>query len=113
MNIKNSLATAGALLFVAALSCSAANADETSAPAAQSPKLPVTPYSADEATAARVRNLLAADSLVGSASLTVKVANGVVELGGTPKDPQARDLAIRIAQRTHGVTHVVNKMAAN
>ena len=66
---------------------------------------------ADEALAARVRQALAADPRVGSASLTVKVINSVVELGGVPKDVPARDLAVRIAERGYGVKRVFNNMA--
>jgi hypothetical protein len=66
---------------------------------------------ADEALAARVRQALAADPRVGSASLTVKVINSVVELGGVPKDVPARDLAVRIAERVYGVKSVFNNMA--
>lgn len=65
---------------------------------------------ADNATAARVRGALAADVRVGAETLTVKVVNGVVELGGSPKDLRARDLALRIAGRVHGVRTVVNNM---
>ncbi len=68
---------------------------------------------ADEATAARVRAALAADRRVGAGSLTVKVIDGVVELGGVPRDLQARDLAIRIAERTYGVRRVFNNMVFN
>lgn len=65
---------------------------------------------ADNATAARVRGALAADVRVGAESLTVKVVDGVVELGGNPKDLRARDLAIRITGRVPGVRSVVNNM---
>src|SRR5665647_1038535 len=65
---------------------------------------------ADNATAARVRGALAADVRVGAESLTVKVIDGVVELGGNPKDLRARDLAIRITGRVPGVRSVVNNM---
>jgi osmotically-inducible protein OsmY len=74
---------------------------------------PNTPYSANDATAARVRNVLAADARVGVETLTIKVIDGVVELGGTPKDLQARDLAIRITERTYGVKRVINNMVFN
>lgn len=70
-------------------------------------------YSADEAIAERVRSALAADARVGVASLTVKVVNNVVELGGNPKDLQARDLALRIAERQRGVRSVINNMVFN
>lgn len=65
---------------------------------------------ADNVTAARVRGALAADVRVGAESLTVKVIDGVVELGGNPKDLRARDLAIRITGRVPGVRSVVNNM---
>lgn len=64
----------------------------------------------DNATAARVRRALAADVRVGAETLTVKVVDGVVELGGSPKDLQARDLAFNIARRVYGVKAVVNNM---
>lgn len=70
-------------------------------------------YSADEAMAARVRSALAADARVGAATLTVKVVNNVVELGGTPNDAQARDLALRITERLRGVRSVINNMVLN
>lgn len=64
----------------------------------------------DNATAARVRSALAADVRVGAETLTVKVVDGIVELGGSPKDLRARDLAINIARRVYGVKTVVNNM---
>lgn len=70
-------------------------------------------YSANEALAARVHAALASDARVGVASLTIKVVNGVVELGGSPKDLQARDLALKIAARVSGVRSVLNNMVMN
>ena len=110
----NLMAVAAALLLAGALTgC----AGDVYGPGARYPAdgLPrqTASQAADEATAARVRAALAADRRVGAASLTVKVINGVVELGGSPKDLQARDLAIWIAERTYGVRSVFNNMVFN
>lgn len=71
------------------------------------------PYSANDALASRVRAALAADARVGVESLTIKVVNNVVELGGSPKNLQARDLALSITGRVPGVRSVLNNMVMN
>ncbi len=75
--------------------------------------IPYFPYSEDDATAARVRNGLVANLGPAAGSLTVQVTKGVVELGGRPGNPDARDLAVRITKRTYGVNGVSDKMAMN
>lgn len=66
---------------------------------------------AGQALEARVRNALASDVRVGAESLTVKAqGDGVIELGGNPKDLRARDLAIEITRRVRGVRTVLNNM---
>jgi hypothetical protein len=67
----------------------------------------------DSATATRVRQALAADVRIGAESLTVTVGDGVVSLGGTPRDLRARDLALQTASRVPGVRRVVNNMVFN
>lgn len=67
----------------------------------------------DNATATRVRQALAADVRIGADSLTVTVGDGVVSLGGTPRDLRARDLALQTAGRVPGVRRVVNNMVFN
>lgn len=71
------------------------------------------PYSPNEALAQRVHTALAADARVGVSTLTIKVVDGVVELGGNPKDLQARDLALWITTRVSGVRSVLNNMVMN
>lgn len=115
MKTLNTVTVAAALLAASALSGCAADAYAPGylhTPGYGRPS-PNTPYSADEATAVRVRNALAADARVGAETLTVKVIDGVAELGGTPKDLRARDLAIRITERTYGVQRVFNNMVFN
>ncbi len=68
--------------------------------------IPYIPCSADEATAARVRNALFANLGAAGSSLPVQVSSGVVELGGRPGGMGARDAAVLIAKRTYRVTGV-------
>ncbi len=115
MKTLHTVTVAAALLATAILSGCAADAYAPGylhTPGYGSPT-PNVAYSANEATAVRVRNALAADARVGVETLTIKVIDGVVELGGIPKDLRARDLAIRITERTYGVKHVVNNMVFN
>jgi len=114
MKYMNAMATTAALLVASALTGCAGNAY---GPGPYQPGYanPIRnpPYLEDEATAARIRNVLASDPRVGAETLTVKVVNGAVELSGSPKDLRARDLALQLTQRTHGVRSVFNNMVMN
>ena len=112
------LALSGAVLVTVASGCAnmATTGGNPNAGYGSNTPLPgsATPaYSANEHLAKRVMASLEADARIGAKSLTVKVIDGVVELGGNADTVGARNLALETARRVPGVRTVVNNMTLN
>ena len=63
----------------------------------------------DDATiTASVKAKLVADAVSNLTKVSVKVNDGVVTLSGTVESPKAKELAVRLARETRGVTDVID-----
>lgn len=58
----------------------------------------------------KIKTRLASDPSVSSGAISVDVQNGVVTLNGQVRGPDEAKTALRLAQQTSGVTHVVSRV---
>lgn len=61
----------------------------------------------------RIRIQIANDREIGGNPIEVKVANGVVELGGKVRTDKQKSRAEKVAKKVKGVKSVVNKIAVS